>query len=145
MTWWEIRQAFSKSKEVLRHYQRANKLLKSYWILIDLSVKATSKDIRSIFIYCQLIIFQSEITELNQHLTLDQWSEVLWESYKCKQAREFMNWMKKLSLLRTVALGNQWFHTRDFMYLLLHCLGKSNLVSHWRQWDNFFITSYIKL
>lgn len=145
MTKWEIREALWKGERVLRHYQGANKLLISCWILIDLCAKTSNNDIESILNCCQLTIFQSEITDLNQYLTLVQWSEVLWESYKCKQAREFMNWMKQLSLLRTVALGNQWFHILDFMYLLLHCLGKSNLVSHWRQWGNFFVTSYIKL
>lgn len=144
MTQWEIRQALWKGERVLRPYQRENVLLKSCWILIDLCAKASNNDIGSVLNCCQFTIFQTEITELNQHLTLDHWSEVLWESYKCKQARKFMNWMKQLSLLRTVALGNQWFHIFDFMYLLLHCLGKSNLVLHWRQWGNFFLISYIK-
>lgn len=114
-------------------------MFKSCWILIDLCAKASNNYTGSIFNCCHLTIFQSEITELNQHQTLDQWREVLQENYKCKQAREFMNWMKQLSWLRTVALGNQWFHILDFMYLLLHCLGKSNLVSCWRQWGFFFL------
>jgi len=57
---------------VLRHYQGANKLLKSCWILIDLCGKASDNDIGSTFNCCQLTVFQSEIRELNQRLTLDQ-------------------------------------------------------------------------
>lgn len=71
-----LTEALWKGERVLRHYQRAHKLLKSCWIFIDLCAKASNNDVGSIFNCCQFTIFQSEITELNQHLTVVKWGSV---------------------------------------------------------------------